>query len=118
MRSLIDGGANVNQQGGYHGTALFAAACQGHETPVDILLEAGAIVDLPNGRHISATAGAMHHGHVELAQRLGLKSIDQRTYQDPLGSTTTPHPDHSNSQGTQPPWQHSTYCPFDPEDKS
>lgn len=107
VRSLIDGGASVNQQGGYYGTALLAAACQGHKTTVEILLEAGAIVDLPNDRHNSATAGAMHYGHVKLAQRLELKAHDQRASQHPLRSTTTPHPDHSNRQNTQPPWQHS-----------
>ncbi|KAF2226318.1 hypothetical protein BDZ85DRAFT_191534, partial [Elsinoe ampelina] len=41
---LIEKGANVNAEGGYHGNALQAAAFRGHEAVIKLLIEKGAKV--------------------------------------------------------------------------
>jgi hypothetical protein len=41
-RTLMDGGAEVNAQGGGYGTALQVASRGGHEKVVQMLLSAGA----------------------------------------------------------------------------
>ncbi|KAI3187091.1 hypothetical protein DTO032C6_3869 [Penicillium roqueforti] len=41
---LLDRGADVNAQGGYHGNALQAACSSGHDTIAQMLLERGADV--------------------------------------------------------------------------
>ena len=39
---LVEAGADVNDRGGYYGTALHAAAAVGHKEVVQMLEEAGA----------------------------------------------------------------------------
>jgi ankyrin repeat protein len=41
-RLLLENGADVNAQGGKHGTALQAASDRGHQAMVELLLENGA----------------------------------------------------------------------------
>ncbi|KAF3937074.1 hypothetical protein ABW19_dt0204540 [Dactylella cylindrospora] len=49
VKSLIEDGANLNDPSGFLGTALNAAAYAGRESTVDILLDAGARMDIVTG---------------------------------------------------------------------
>jgi ankyrin repeat protein len=49
VQMLLDGGADVNAQGGEYGNALQAASAGGHEKAVRMLLDAGAEVNAQGG---------------------------------------------------------------------
>jgi ankyrin repeat protein len=67
VRLLLNHGADTNSQGGYHGSALQAAAAVPFsEEAVRLLLDHGADVNAQGGYHGStlqaATAAAMEYG--------------------------------------------------------
>jgi ankyrin repeat protein len=48
---LIDNGANVNAEGGYHGSPLCAASARGDKEIVQLLIDNGANVNAEGGDH-------------------------------------------------------------------
>lgn len=60
---LIDKGADVNAQGGLHGSALQAASCKGHEQIIKLLLNKGANVNAQRGHYGNALQAASYKGH-------------------------------------------------------
>jgi ankyrin repeat protein len=60
---LCEGGADVNAQGGPHGSALQAAALEGKEEVVKMLLEKGADVNPQGGLYGSALQAAGYEGN-------------------------------------------------------
>jgi ankyrin repeat protein len=68
---LLDGGADVNAEGGWYGNALQAAAyeCHGLEV-VKSLLEKGADINFQGGYYGNALQAASHHGHQEVVELL------------------------------------------------
>lgn len=80
---LAEEGADINTLGGKHGTALNAAAHNGHTGTVFLLLERGADVHLEvmNG---SALQGAAEQGHTETVQVLLNHSADIHLPEDVL----------------------------------
>lgn len=71
MRALIEGGANVNafeRHGRY--SALFAAASEGHNEVVRMLLNSGAQPNRPQYRGGTALHAAVWGGNLALAERL------------------------------------------------
>ncbi|KAF8496923.1 hypothetical protein JB92DRAFT_2671092, partial [Gautieria morchelliformis] len=60
---LLEKGADVNAQGGEHGSALPAAAYNGHDTTVLLLLEKGADVNAQGGWPGSPLQAAAYNGH-------------------------------------------------------
>ena len=69
-RLLVDAGADVNaaQTGGFR--PIHAAAQNGDTATVDLLLQAGARLDLPTEEGATAAALAAAEGHAALAARL------------------------------------------------
>lgn len=69
-RDLIANGADVNSQGGSHGTALQAASFSGHREIVQLLLDEGADVNAQGGIHGTALQAASLEDHQEIVQLL------------------------------------------------
>jgi ankyrin repeat protein len=69
VRLLLDRGAEVNARSHLNDTALHLAAGQGHAAVVQVLLEAGASVNVAPG-HTSALHLAVTGGHVEVVRLL------------------------------------------------
>ena len=67
---LLDAGADVNAQGGEHGSALQAASFSGHQRIVKMLLDAGADVNAQGGVFGSALQAALSCYHPVVAQIL------------------------------------------------
>jgi hypothetical protein len=51
---ILETGADVNAQGGYHGNALQAASARGHDKIVALLLDKGADVNVEGGQYSNA----------------------------------------------------------------
>ncbi|SMQ55633.1 unnamed protein product [Zymoseptoria tritici ST99CH_3D7] len=69
--ALIDGGAQVNERGGYLGSALQAASRRGTVAMVQMLLDAGAEVNAQGGHYGNALqAAALAPGRTEVVQIL------------------------------------------------
>ena len=67
---LLNKGAEVNAQGGHHGSALQAASAGGHEQVVKILLDAGAEVNAQGGDYGNALQAASYRGHEQVVKTL------------------------------------------------
>ncbi|KAI1774269.1 hypothetical protein F4818DRAFT_448840 [Hypoxylon cercidicola] len=67
---LLEGGADVNAQGGLHGNALSAASYGEHMEIIQILLEKGADVNAQGGRFGNALSAASFVGHMEIVHLL------------------------------------------------
>ncbi|KAH0559215.1 hypothetical protein GP486_004272 [Trichoglossum hirsutum] len=63
FKLLLRRGADVNQTGGDHHTALQLAAFQGNEEAVRLLLRAGADINARGGYYVTALAAAVAQGH-------------------------------------------------------
>lgn len=61
---------NLNAQGGQFGSAVGAAACNGSEEMLRILLEHGADVNIQGGEFNTALQAAAAYGHAEVLQML------------------------------------------------
>ncbi|KAI9809040.1 MAG: hypothetical protein M1825_002329 [Sarcosagium campestre] len=60
---LIQGGADVNAQGGHYGNALYGASYRGHDKIVELLLGRGADVNAQGGFYGNALQAASYQGH-------------------------------------------------------
>ncbi|PIB00933.1 Vegetative incompatibility protein HET-E-1 [Cercospora beticola] len=65
VQSLVDAGADVNDDSGIFSPALVAASTKGHETIVEALLKAGANLKVELALHEAATSG-----HAKVAKML------------------------------------------------
>jgi ankyrin repeat protein len=70
VKILLDGGADVNAQGGEYGNALQAASANGHVNILKILLGKGADINARSGRHGTALHAALLSGSYEMVQTL------------------------------------------------
>jgi hypothetical protein len=70
VQLLLESGADVNFQGGYHGTALQAACIRAHEVIVKLLLKNGAEVNLQGGDYGTALQAACEGGHEAIVKLL------------------------------------------------
>ena len=69
-RTLLEGGADVNAQGGYYGNALQVASAQGHREVAMLLLDKGADPNAQGGLYGNALQAASVDGHKEVAMLL------------------------------------------------
>lgn len=60
---LLDDGINPNEQGGYFGNALQAAAYSGYEEIAKLLINSGADTNAKGGEYDSALQAACYRGH-------------------------------------------------------
>jgi hypothetical protein len=86
VQILLDGGADINAQGGEYGNALDAASANGHITTLKMLVHNGADVNARSGRHGTALHAALLSGSSEVVQTLletgadvNAKDADSRT---------------------------------------
>ncbi|KAF8242778.1 ankyrin, partial [Wilcoxina mikolae CBS 423.85] len=68
--------ADVNAQGGYYGNALQAAADNGHDTIIHLLLTAGADVNAQGGHYGNALQAAADNGHDTIIRLLLTEGAD------------------------------------------
>jgi ankyrin repeat protein len=73
VKNIMDGGADVNTEGGEYGNALQAAALGGNEAVIRLLVANGANVNAQGGRYGSALQAAASSGN-EAAVRLLVNS--------------------------------------------
>ncbi|OCK93014.1 uncharacterized protein K441DRAFT_613744 [Cenococcum geophilum 1.58] len=59
---LLDGGINPNEQGGYFGNALQAAAYSGYKEIAKLLIDSGADINAKGGKYNSALQAACYWG--------------------------------------------------------
>ena len=76
IKTLLDKGAEVNAQGGYHGNALQAASARGHEQVVKILLDKGVEVNAQGGYYGNALYAASSGGHEQVVKILLDKGVE------------------------------------------
>jgi hypothetical protein len=69
-RMLLEGGADVNAQGGHYGNALQAALQKGYTEMATLLLDKGADVNAQGGHYGNALQAASYNGHKEVAMLL------------------------------------------------
>ncbi|KAJ6460649.1 hypothetical protein C8R47DRAFT_120182 [Mycena vitilis] len=86
VQCLLDRGADVNATGGNLGSALQAAASQGHTDIVRLLLECGADVNTVGGKYGSALQGAASEGHTDIVRLLLEKRADVNAVSEMHGS--------------------------------
>ena len=67
---LLEGGADVNAQGGEHGNSLLAASLNGHKDTVELLLERGANANAQGGNFGNALQAASFRGHKDIVELL------------------------------------------------
>ncbi|KAJ6572396.1 ankyrin repeat-containing domain protein, partial [Mycena vulgaris] len=70
VRQLLERGADVNEEGGAYGNALYAASSQGHTKIVRELVERGANVNTQGGVDGTALQAASSRGHTETVREL------------------------------------------------
>jgi len=70
VSALIEGGADIEAEGGRFGTALQAASGRGHKEIVEMLLEKGANVKAVGGDYGTALQDASVEGHKEIVEML------------------------------------------------
>jgi hypothetical protein len=75
-RMLLEGGADVNAQGGHFGNALQAASAGGHKEVATLLLDKGADVNAQGGLYGNALQAASARGYKEMATLLLDKGAD------------------------------------------
>jgi len=68
--SLLGGDSDVNAQGGPHGSALMAAAFEGHEKVIGTLIDRGANLNTDIGFYGNALHAASANGRVEAVRTL------------------------------------------------
>jgi ankyrin repeat protein len=70
IKLLLKNEVNVNAKGGFHETAISAAAARGYKKIVELLLEAKADVNLQGGEHNTAFQAAAAEGYEEMVELL------------------------------------------------
>ncbi|KAL2833732.1 hypothetical protein BDW59DRAFT_156533 [Aspergillus cavernicola] len=70
VQSLVQSGADINEIGGYDGSALAAAISSGHENIVRFLLDIGADINLATGYYGCALQAAAARGQPDIAMEL------------------------------------------------
>jgi hypothetical protein len=75
VRQLLANGAAVNARCAHYGTALYAAALQGHEDVVRELIAKGADVNVQGGRE-TAFYAACRQGHEDVVRLLIANGVD------------------------------------------
>nr|POE59396.1 isoform 2 of ankyrin repeat domain-containing protein 50 [Quercus suber] len=73
---LLEMGADVDAQGGFHGNALQAASVRGHDNVVQMLLAANAEVIAQGGEHGNALQAASFGGREKVVQLLLVAKAD------------------------------------------
>ncbi|KFY17204.1 hypothetical protein V492_00821 [Pseudogymnoascus sp. VKM F-4246] len=73
---IVEGGADVNAQGGDYGNALQAASYSGHNRVVELLLSKGADVNAQGGYYGNALEAASSEGHDRIVEVLLNKGAD------------------------------------------
>jgi ankyrin repeat protein len=86
VHKLLQRGADVNAQGGNHGSALQAASYHGHYEIVQMLLDKGADVNAQGGYHGNALRSASSRGYYEIVQVLLDKGADVNAQGGYLGN--------------------------------
>jgi len=76
VKMLLNKGADVNAQGGYHGNPLQAASAEDHEAVVKLLLDKGADVNAQGGNYGNALQAASYRGHEAVVKLLLDKGAD------------------------------------------
>jgi ankyrin repeat protein len=76
---LINGGADVNAQGGYYSNALQAASAEGHDKVVQMLIDAGADMNAQGGYYGNALQVASARDHEKVVQILMNAGADVNT---------------------------------------
>ena len=76
VKDFLDCGADINAQGGIHGSALQAAACNGHEAVVRLLIDLGADIHAQCGTYSSALQAAAENGQEAIVRLLIDRSAD------------------------------------------
>lgn len=76
VRAIVSLKVNVNAQGGFYETALFAASSKGFEQVVKILLDNGANVNVQGADGETPLYAASIHGHVRVVEMLLEKGAD------------------------------------------
>ena len=79
---LIEGGADVNAQGGLYGNALQAASERGPEKVVSMLIEGGADVNAQGGLYGNALQAASIQGHEKVVEMLSEKGAYSKSLDD------------------------------------
>ncbi|KAK7178294.1 ankyrin repeat domain containing protein [Paraphaeosphaeria sporulosa] len=70
VKLLLEHGADVNAQGGYHSNPLYAASYEGREQVVELLLEHGADANTQGGYYGNALQAALRKSHAQIAKLL------------------------------------------------
>ena len=70
VKMLLDGGANINAQGGFYGNALQAACERGSKEIVELLLDGGANINAQGGSFETALQAACQRGSKEIVKML------------------------------------------------
>jgi len=82
---IVETGADVNAQGGRHGTALCAASLEGHDKTVELLLSKGADI-AQGGCNGTALQVALYGGHDKTVELLLSKGADVNAQGGALGT--------------------------------
>ncbi|KAL4995400.1 purine and uridine phosphorylase [Aspergillus recurvatus] len=75
-RDIIEIGADINAQGGEYGNALQAAAYEGYQEIVHLLLNRGADINAQGGRYGNALQAAAYKGYQEIVHLLLKRGAD------------------------------------------
>jgi ankyrin repeat protein len=70
VRLLLENGADINAEGGEHGTALQAASAEGHQEIVRMLLDKGADINVEGGNDGTALQAASLWDHTMIVDLL------------------------------------------------
>ena len=85
-RLLVNGGADVNTQGGPHGNALQEASQNGSKDIVKLLLDRGAEVNAQGGLYSNALQAASRYGYKDIIKLLLDRGAEVNTQGGPYGN--------------------------------
>ncbi|KAF1826004.1 ankyrin, partial [Dissoconium aciculare CBS 342.82] len=77
VRLLLERGARIHaDRSSDHDTALFGACTNGHVAIVKLLIERGALADVPGSRLSTALSAALANDHIDVAKLLLEHGVD------------------------------------------